>query len=192
MRKYLCLLTMVLFAGVAAYAQDTSNKLDVYAGYSYVRESPSTLGFNGFNLHGGNAAVTYKTKNWLGLVGDFGGYHAARIAGTSVSANEFTYMGGPRVSHSYNSGERGGFTPYAQVLFGLAHTSANLLGTSGSQNAFAMSLGGGVDTKISDRVSWRAAQVEYLPTRFRELSGPSSSRRTQNDLRVSTGLVFHF
>ena len=79
------------------------------------------------------------------------------------------------VTYSYRN-------PFAQTLFGIAHASGGGFGT------FA-AFGGGFDVKLFHRLSWRPAQVEYLLTRFPEAT---TNRETQNSLRVSTGVVFHF
>lgn len=179
-----CLLAFLSFTAAAAFAQDTP-KLDVFVGYSYVRDNPNTSGLNDFNLHGGSASVAYNAKSWLSAVADFGGYHANNILGAGIDGTISTYLFGPRVY--YRKHER--FTPFAQALFGVAHASGVGFGASGSDNAFAAAFGGGVDVKLSHRFSWRPAQVEYLLTRFPETT---SSGVTQNNLRVSTGLVFHF
>jgi opacity protein-like surface antigen len=75
------------------------------------------------------------------------------------------------------------------VLFGVAHGSADFAGTSGSDNAFAMTLGGGVDYKLTDRFAIRPIKVDYLMTRFSETG---TSGQTQSNLRISTGIVFRF
>jgi opacity protein-like surface antigen len=118
-------------------------------------------------------------------VGDFGGYHTGEISGVSVDATTYTYLFGPRVS--YRKHDR--FTPFGQILFGGAHQSVSAGGVSTSDNAFAMSLGGGVDAKLTDRFSWRVGQVEYVLTRFPEAT---ASAENQHNLRVSTGIVVHF
>ena len=176
-----CLLAFLSFTAAAAFAQETP-KLDVSVGYSYFRDNPSTSGVPSFNLHGGSASAAYNFNDWLGAVADFGGYHANNILGSGVDGTLSTYLFGPRIS--YRKHER--FTPFAQTLFGVAHSSVSFGGTD---NAFAASFGGGVDVKISNRFSWRPAQVEYLLTRFQEAT---TNRETQNNLRVTTGLVFHF
>ena len=178
-----CLLALFSITAVAS-AQDTP-KFDVFAGYSYFRDNPSTSGVPSFNLHGGSASVAYNVNNWLGAVADFGGYHANNILGSGVDGTLSTYMFGPRFS--YRHYER--VTPFAQTLFGVAHASGSGFGVTGTSNAFAASFGGGVDVKLFHRLSWRPAQVEYLLTRFPETT---SNRETQNNLRVSTGVVFHF
>jgi hypothetical protein len=52
-----------------------------------------------------------------------------------------------------------------------------------------MAIGGGVDFKVSHRFSIRAVQVDYLMTHFNEFG---TGAQNQNNLRVSTGFVFHF
>ena len=179
-----CLLALLCFSAVSAFAQDVP-KFDVFAGYSYVRDNPSTSGVSGFNLHGGSASVAYNANHWLGAVADFGGYHANNILGSGVDGTVSTYLFGPRFS--YRKFER--VTPFAQTLFGVAHASGSGFGTTSTSNAFAASFGGGVDVKLFHRLSWRPTQVEYLLTRFPEVT---TNRETQNNLRVSTGFVFHF
>jgi len=178
------LLAVLSLFGVSAYAQDTP-KVDIFAGYSYLRENPSTAGVSSFSLNGGSASVAYNANNWLSGVADFGGYHNGNILGTGTSGTLSTYLFGPRIS--YRRHER--ITPFGEVLFGVAHASASIAGASGSDNAFAMSVGGGVDYKLSNRFAIRVAKVDYLMTRFSETG---TSAQTQNNLRVSTGIVFRF
>ena len=70
-----------------------------------------------------------------------------------------------------------------------AHANAAAFRTANTQNAFAMTAGGGVDYKLFDHFSIRAFQAEYLRTRFGE---GTLGTRTQNNLRVSTGFLFRF
>lgn len=183
LKAVVCLLAFISFTAVA-FAQDTA-KVDIFAGYSYVRDNPSTSGVSSFNLHGGSASVAYNANHWLSAVADFGGYHANNILGSGIDGTISTYLFGPRVS--YRKFER--VTPFAQTLFGVAHAGGSGFGVSSTSNAFAATFGGGVDVKLSHHFSFRPAQVEYLLTRFPEAT---SNRETQNNLRVSTGFVFHF
>jgi hypothetical protein len=52
-----------------------------------------------------------------------------------------------------------------------------------------MALGGGLDVKATDRVWVRAFQVEYLRA---NLTNANLTPATQNDLRVSAGIVWRF
>jgi opacity protein-like surface antigen len=182
------LLAFISFCGVAAHAQDVP-KVDIFAGYSYVRENPSPAGVGSFSLNGGSASAAYNVNNWLSGVADFGGYHNGNILGTKVDGTLSTYLFGPRVSYRHF----GRLTPFGQVLFGVAHVGGDISGIGTTMasvnNAFAMTVGGGVDYKLSQRFSVRPVQVDYLLTRFSEAGNGAQS---QNNLRVSTGIVFHF
>ena len=184
LKVVVCLLSLIFVSGKAAVAQDV-HKLDVFAGYSYVNLHPATEGVDNVELHGGSASAAYNVNRWFGLVGDFGGYHAGNIQNSGLGVNIETYLFGPRFS--YRTSRR--LTPFAQILFGGAHVNGDVLGAHPSDNAFAMAVGGGLDVKLSHRFSVRPVQVEYLQTRFNEISGPSV---TQDSLRLSTGIVFHF
>ncbi len=185
MRVAVCLLAFASLFAVAAQAQERQT-VDIFAGYSYVRANPATTGFNSFSLNGGNASVAYNVNGWLSGVADFGGYTNSNILGSGASGTLSTYLFGPRVSYRRFSR----VTPFGEVLFGVAHTGANFLNTTNSQNAFAMTVGGGLDYRVSSHFSVRAAKVDYLLTRFNELN--TTNTQSQNNLRVSTGIVFRF
>lgn len=186
LRVVVSLLAFASLFAVAAQAQDERKTVDVFAGYSYVRAKPSTSGADSFSLNGGSASVAYNFNHWLSGVADFGGYHNTNILGSGVDGTLSTYLFGPRVS--YHHFHR--VTPFGEVLFGVAHTGANLLGTPNNQNAFAMTVGGGVDYRLSSHFALRPVKVDYLLTRFDEFT--NSNPVNQNNLRVSTGIVFRF
>jgi hypothetical protein len=169
MRRILLLALGVLLASVPSFAQkEPVPFIDVSGTYSYVRISSTKTNYNGASM-----SFALNPKSWFGIVGDIGGYHQAAPQGFE-SNNLVSYLFGPRLSYRTTSR----ITPFAQVLFG------GIYATMSGQTALAMTAGGGFDLKISPRVSIRLAQGEYLMTRF----GGS----TQNNIRISTGLVFHF
>lgn len=182
-----------LFAA-ANQAQEFS-KLSLFGGYSYVRANPSdTSGLGSFSMNGGDFQAAYHVTSWLSGVADIGGYHATRplncatlgCASTSnFKGNTWTYLFGPRVTFRHF----GRVTPFAQVLFGVAHTTPNVFLTN-NQTDFALSVGGGFDYRLSRHLAIRPLQLEYLETRFKEFD--VLSRQTQNNLRASTGIVFRF
>jgi len=185
LRVVVSLLGFASLFGVAAQAQERKT-IDVFAGYSYVRANPATPGAQSFSLNGGSASIAYNVNHWLSGVADFGGYTNSNILGSRTSDTLSTYLFGPRVSYH----RFGRVTPFGQVLFGVGHTGRELLVSANSQNAFAMTVGGGFDYRLSSHFSVRGAQVEYLLTRFNEFGNPGA--QSQNNLRVSTGIVFHF
>jgi|HubBroStandDraft_5_1064220.scaffolds.fasta_scaffold41284_2 outer membrane immunogenic protein len=162
---------MLLFAGIAS-AQDSS-RAEVFGGYSYVHESDNgqTANFNG-----GSGSLAYNLTPWFGVVGDIGGYHWSN---SGADANVITYLFGPKISY-----HRGPLTPFGQVLFGGAHVSGN---SAFSENAFAMTVGGGVDWNATPHLGIRLVQAEYLLTKFND-----GINNRQNDARISTGVVFRF
>src|SRR5579864_3156141 len=177
---------LLLFAGIAS-AQDEAPKVEVFGGYSYVRVNP------GFNFNGGSGSFAYNLTPMFGVVGDFGGYHWSQAG---VDANVISYLFGPKVALRH-----GPITPFAQALFGGARISGSSGGCagvagrvrpegfiggcgSGSENAFAMTIGGGVDWNATSHIGIRLIQGEYLLTHF--LSN------TQNNARISTGVVFRW
>jgi outer membrane protein OmpA-like peptidoglycan-associated protein/opacity protein-like surface antigen len=175
-------------------------RFEIFAGYSFWRSTrPYDLNRIVW-MHGGSASLAINFTNWLGLVGDFGGFDDSRVTAGGPEASSggdvFSYLFGPRFSlRKYKR-----ITPFAQVLFGAAHASAvTLSGCSGagctplpSKNVFAMTAGGGVDLKIRRHIAIRLFQAEYLMTRFADISNNTGNEVTQNNVRLSTGLVFSF
>lgn len=184
LRVWVSLLALVLLGG-ATYAQDNP-KVDVFAGYSYVRDNPGPTSGENFSLNGGSVSVDYHVTGWLGAVADIGAYHNGDVRGTGTTGTLTTYLFGPRVSlRSFHR-----LTPFAQTLFGFGRGTSDVAGAlAGNQNAFAWTVGGGVDYKINNRFSVRPLQVDYLLTRFTQ---GTTSNQTENNLRASTGIVVHF
>ena len=157
--------------------------MDIFAGYSYVRENPSTSGVNSFSLNGGSASFAYNATPWLSGVADFGGLsqrqypehrHRAERSRRISSGLAFPIVASGRV------------TPFGEVLFGVAHAGASVAGTSGTDNAFAMTLGGGVDYKLTDHFAIRPMKVDYLMTRFSETGNREPVHRTISAFRLES------
>jgi opacity protein-like surface antigen len=184
-RLLVSLLALVTIFGLSAWAQELP-KIDAAVNYSYLRANPSTSGFNGFNLNGGSAAASYNFRDWLSGVADFGAYHVGTSNGVNVDANMQTYLFGPRVT--YRGWRR--ISPFGHVLFGVAHAGSGVFATSDSHTAFATALGTGVDWNVADRFSIRPVQFDYMLTHLPEVL--NGNNQTQNNFRVSAGIVFHF
>jgi outer membrane protein OmpA-like peptidoglycan-associated protein len=178
-------------------------KVDIFLGYSYLRAVPELANGNRLvDMNGGSASIALNLSRYFGIAADLGGYDDTRLRLAGPGANPpsvvdsggsaFTYLFGPRLSFRNHST----VTPFAQVLFGAAHAEqVTLSGCTGSscaplpaQTAFAMTAGGGFDIRLARHISIRAIQAEYLMTRF---SDPTTGAgNTQNDLRLSAGLLF--
>ena len=158
------LLGLLLLLGISAIGQEQTPTVELFAGYSALHQN---IANGGFNLNGGSASVAFNPNRWLGVVADVGGYHGSPLTTT-------TYLFGPRFSYRSKST----VTPFAQVLFGAAHTT-------NSGNAFAMTVGGGLDLHADSNWGWRIVQAEYLFTNFND-----GANGHQHNARISTGVTY--
>jgi hypothetical protein len=181
-RKIALLISLSLIFGFSASAQNS--KADAYVGYQYTRQSFGTG--TKFNMNGGVGQIAVYPSRWFGVVGEFSGSAAGNISGVGSGGAMYTVMGGPRIYFS-----RGALQPYVQGLVGLARADSTLQAHLGaaSSNAFAMAIGGGMDVKLHHHFSYRLIQGDYFLTRF---DNAINIRFTQNNFRLSTGLVFRF
>jgi hypothetical protein len=167
MKRLLFLCLGVLFLAIPSRAQSSA---DASIGYSYFRLG----GSGGINQNGISGSVDYKPIPFLGIVGDFGGYHASP---GNVSLNTYTFLFGPRVIvHNPTK-----VTPFVQFLAGGAHLTAGSGG--GSATNFAYSVGGGVDVGVLPHLALRP-QLDYV--------GLHNSGGTTNCTRISLSAVVRF
>ena len=186
MRKLAFLCAIGLLAALSAAAQEKTTT-EITVGYSFLRANPNTSSMPSFNANGGNASVAFYPWHWLGFAADFGGYHVGQIGSSSVDANMTSYLFGPRIRLPGTTH----FRPFAQILGGGAHAWSDTgFGLSGTRNAPAMAVGGGLDLPLTKHVGARLFEVNYVPTWFPEKTG--GGRVVQNNVRISTGIRFRF
>ncbi len=181
MRKLFLLFGLALLFTAVGYAQDVP-KAEVFAGFQYARLNDLTAVNTGLDTRGFTVEGTYNVNKVLGVVADFGASYSTR------QTNLYSYMFGPRLNLRTDSR----VTPFAHALFGGAHASKvpnNTPGTFKSASGFAMALGGGVDVKLTNRVSLRPIQGEYYYTR---IGVNNLQRDSQSHLRLSFGVNFTF
>jgi hypothetical protein len=191
------------------FAQDN---FVIFGGYSYLRPpvtaeeiqacppgqvcpfaviAPSFV-TNRQNLNGWELSGTYRFLPFLGVAADLSGHYGSAVSGYSSNVHQYTYLFGPEVSLPSR------VSPFAHVLFGATHQSISSSVTTNpipanfpynaiagaSNSAFATAFGAGIDLKLVPHLWIRPIQMDYLITR---LSG-----NTQNQVRVSAGVVLHF
>jgi hypothetical protein len=184
------LVVVLLFAAVSAgplWAQEQPSELEAYGGYYYTRFNvnanvPGIAPSATYNGNGGGGQIEYNVNHWLGAVGDLGGFIATSSGNGAFAGAGFTYLFGPRVNF-----RRGKVAPFAQVLFGVVRTTDGIAQSTGTENNFAMTAGGGIDLKVSRHVSVRLVQAEYFITK---ISDGLDNR--QNNFRFGAGVVFRF
>jgi Outer membrane protein beta-barrel domain len=178
------LLLGLLGATPMANAQEEPSKVELYGGYYYARFNvnanvPGIAPSATYNGYGGGGQLEYNANRWLGVVGDLAGFYATSSGNGAFAGAMFTYLGGPRVNF-----RRGKFTPFVQTLFGGAHTTDGIAQSTGGQDHFAMTAGGGIDFKVSRHVSLRPIQAEYFMTKI-----PDGLNNRQDNLRIGAGVV---
>jgi hypothetical protein len=161
------LLALIFVAGLSARAQGLADKIELSAGYNYMRfEATPSVNLNGVDVSG-----LYKLSDWLGVDVDVSGDYG-HVGG--VSSRVYTYLFGPQVSWPRR------VSPFAHLLGGGAHFD----GGGFASRSFAYAIGAGVDTRINPRFSWRIFQVDALPTHLGSID--------QHNIRFSTGIVIRF
>lgn len=201
----------VLLFGTVAFAQDYP-KVEVPVDYSYMRFHPENSGVvGGFSLNGGGGGVIVNINHWIGIEGEFEGYGTTGTrtfnftgsnslcpTGCTVNAsgNMFTYNVGPVVKYRTEHVE-----PFVETLFGGAHSNVygNLFKAcqgvcqtfaAPSNNAWDFIIGGGLDVPVGHSIAIRAAQFDYVLTRFD--SAFTTSNHNQSNFRFQAGIVLRF
>ena len=208
MRKSIAVMGVALLFTLAAAAQDTP-KMETFLGYTYVRANSAT-NVPAFSANGGSGQFAYNFNKWLSGVADVGAVHSGNISGFHLDSTIANFVFGPRVSLRYSR-----LRPYFQTLFGgvYAATSTRVVAIpvaaplatfvptpipgepitarlGAQQTAFAMTIGGGLDIKISKHLSFRPIGLDYYMTRLQDLR--TQGDNNQNNLRYTTGFNFTF
>lgn len=156
--------------------------------------------FNGFNASG-----VYNVSRYFGVKGDVSGTYKNQnvnvpfTAGTTtgrvnfdVKRSVYNFLGGVQVKDNSTEGR---VKPFAHALVGAGHVRANVKNFSCSnltpcpvfeekfsETGLAGAFGGGLDVKVSDKISIRAFQVDYNPIRI--------DGNTGHNVRIGAGIVF--
>ena len=154
--------------------------------YQYLNFSPGDP-FSSFSNHGATGSFTYNASRVLGLATEVGWYRFKNrnVGGIPLNGTMQSYLFGPRL----NLRKFDYFVPFAEFLVGSAHAGQAVIGT-GTQNAFALATGGGVDMVLTKNFAWRVAQLDYFMTSY---SGPAvGTSARQNSFRAGTGFVYRW
>jgi hypothetical protein len=170
----LLLLTLLLSAPLL-HAQEVP-RFDVFGGFSYLRFDATTIGYADYtNLYGWNGGATGYIKPSFGVAIDLSGHY-----GSQMSAYHF--MIGPQYTLRRDKSK-----VYVHALIGKAQNRVNIV--QPTRNGFesvgrSFGAGGGFDYDWSSRISIRVFQADFFHS--------NTFGTSQNDVRVSTGVVYHF
>jgi outer membrane immunogenic protein len=155
---------------------------EVTIGYSFLHANAPAGMCGCFSMNGGVGTFAYNAPHGLAIVADISGGHSNAVSGTPQSISLITYLAGPRFNWQLGSSR---YTPYGQVLIGESTELSNYA-FSQSVSGFAFMPGGGVKIRLSPHVGVNV-EADWLHSDI-----PNNSNNRQNDLRVSTGLIFRF
>jgi hypothetical protein len=210
MKRVLCLLTLGSICGLCAFAQE-GPKADLFFGYSFLRYN-SAQTIPAFTANGGIGTFAWNFNNHIAMEAELGGYHNGNVNNYQFDTTSFSYLFGPRFSW----GRSKRWDPYIHTLFGGQNASTSIAEGSvlvvnplsteklhdgryqTATNSFAMSIGGGLDIKLSKSFTLRPVQADYYLTRFEvpdvtEPIGTTNARaRSQHDFRYAAGIAFNF
>ncbi len=213
MQKMFALMGLFGVCGGMAFAQDHPT-LETFLGYTYMRANSAT-NVPAFSANGGSAQVVYDFNKWFGAVMDIGATHNGNISGHHLDGTFVNYLWGPRLSVRFHR-----ITPYFNILFGGMRASESIevpvispptptnpiylpgvtdpvppnspvsLRAVHSQTAFAMTVGGGLDIRMSKHLSFRPIGLDYMLTRLQNIQDLED--RNQHNLRYTAGFNFTF
>jgi len=175
-------LTLTLLPPKSAIVSAQSvSSMEMGASYNYVHTNAPPGGCGCFSMNGGGGWISYSPFAAVAIVGELSMQHASNVSGSGAGLTLTSYQAGLR----YRFPQVRRVVPFAQVLLGGSHASGNYASDGGLSNAFAATMGGGIDVPLTSGVAVRAFQADYYFTHF-----PNAVNDHQNNLRISVGLVF--
>jgi hypothetical protein len=172
---FLFFVSSVVMAATSLSTGQVAPRWEVFGGYAYRNVDSTTFGFvNRSSLNGFDAEGTFNIKPRWGVTADVGGQYGSQMT-------VYNFMAGPQYA---KRGDKSKF--FVHGLFGKAQDRVNITTAISSHVESvgrAIVAGGGYDRDLTPRFTFRV-QADYLRT--------DTFGTTQNDIRASTGLVFHF
>jgi opacity protein-like surface antigen len=180
---------------VPALAQSGTNsgpdRVEIFGGYSYLGSDFNFPEFSSDHFNGWEASVTGKVNRWAGITADISGHYGSSIAVgvapdfmSEETPHQYTVMFGPQLSYP----NRTRVIPFAHALFGFSNAKVGQFDldavNTASDTGFAMALGGGLDFSLTKNIAIRGVQADWMRTTL--------FHQTQNEPRLSTGIVFRF
>lgn len=171
---FLVLLTLITWP--SSSAAQVAPRYEVFGGYSFLRFDSTTIGYPDYsNLNGWNAGATFNLKLRWGVAVDASGHYGQQLT-------SYHYYIGPQYSWRR---EKSKF--FFHGLFGKAENSVDIpIPPRNHIKSVGRSFGGGggFDWEFRPRITIRVVQADYFNT--------STFGTTQNDVRVSTGVIVNF
>jgi outer membrane immunogenic protein len=165
-----------------------SHPIALSVGYSAMISNSPPGECGCFLLNGASGEALFHVWKNVAAVVQLTGDHTGNVPQSQQGLSLVTYMAGPR--YSFLMPQR--VTVYGQFLAGRMHGfdayfPRDDAQPNGSANSLAFSTGGGVEIGISDWLSVRTVEAEFLASHM-----PNDLSGRQHNVRISSGLIFRF
>lgn len=186
MRKLLTFVSLLFLLTIIS-APKAFSQIELYGGFSHLKldNPPSNIGGSSNGWAGG--AYLHLLGPW-GVEADYSNHYGVSPApafttnGNPYYVPGFTELYGPRFTLALPR-----IHPFVHALFGTVHGKAVVpfnTTPAVTENAVGMAFGGGLNVRGTRHIWLRLIQVDYLRAQF--------TNNTQNDTRISAGLIFRF
>jgi hypothetical protein len=157
MKRILLIFSCLIGLAPSAAKAQERGEVSTFGGYLF---SPGLDA----SSHGWNVSIARNTIKHLALVADLSGFSSSYMgmSGNKYEHGNFSLLIGPRVV----TGK--GVTPFVQALLGLHCRNKNVTGYplaynySSRKNGFVLGLGTGFDIRVSNRISIRPLQLDFI------------------------------
>lgn len=181
---------LMLFLAVpwAAQGQAIANnegvtRMEAGANFNYIHANAPPGQCGCFSLYGGSGNFVFNLNRIWSGVADITMAHAGNVNNSGQNITIINYLFGPRYTRRMY-GRR--YVPYAQILFGGAKENVNF-DFKINRQSFAVLGGGGVSMPLKRKWGLNLVEVDYVYTRI-----PNAVNNTQNNMRITTGVTYHF
>lgn len=166
-----------------------AQQVQLSTGYLYQGSNRVPGASDWFGAHGGRADVSVGNWHNFALAAEFTREHAANLTSSGQGLTTYTYMAGPRYTLPFGRAEKRRVSVFVQALLGGVHASDSVFpngaSTQSTADGFALSAGGGVETRLKRAFALRLIQADYLYTRL-----PNANANYESSFRLGAGVVF--
>jgi outer membrane immunogenic protein len=194
MKRLSLLLLLLAIAPSFAIAQISASNgvgsaTEIAAEYNYVRSNAPPGSCDCFSMNGGSLSIAQPLgSGHLAAVFDASAVHGSGVSASNYDLTLSSFTVGAR----YRPWLHARWSPFGQVLVGVAHASGSLVGgdspaADDSALTFASVIGGGLDYRLSRHWSLRMIDADYLLTTY-----SNGVNDHQNNLRIGAGIIYRF
>ena len=190
MRSIAISIVIAFAAALFAAGQESPSNFaragDAALTYDWVHTNAQPGDCGCFGLNGGGVSTSVDLRPHWSAVADINAQ-----AGNTLTLS--SYQGGVRyrvsqgwISEPWMKGPHAP-EPFAQALFGAAHSSGQVAGAANGSTSLAFRIGGGIDLPINTHFALRVIQADYYLTMAK-----NGVNDHQNNLLLATGFVYRW